>query len=186
MTQHILTLDVGFANMGWMVLYNHKPIACGTIHTDKVEKRVAEDYATRSATISKGLQDIIYTYNVKAIVGELPHGGAQSAKAGVMMGMAIAVTGATASFFSLPTEWSTPKQGKEALVGKATATKEEMMDACTTKLGGGVLQQGKSEYYFIPDCKGAEKLRKNVFEHIADAYGAYLALKNSTVVKMFV
>ena len=86
---------------------------------------------------------------------------------------------------NIPMEWATPNDVKIALSGKRNATKEEQMENCVQLLQGTILHEGKSEYYYIPNCKGAERLRKNMFEHIADSYGAYLALRNGILVKMF-
>lgn len=186
MKEHILTLDVGFANMGWMVLYDNKPVACGVIHTDKDKsKKVAIDYSERSQRLGLGLKDIIETYSVKGITGEMPHGGAQSSAAASMMSMSNAIASVSGAWAGLPMEWTSPSEGKIALSGKRDATKEEQMENCIRLLKGSILHEGKSEYYHIPDCKGAERLRKNMFEHIADSYGAYLALRNSALIKMF-
>ena len=133
MSNHILTLDVGFANMGWMVLKNHQPVEIGVIQTDKSKSkttRTADDYSTRSAQLALGLEHIIKKYDVKGIVGELPHGGAQNARAASMMSMSNAIVSVVGALLRLPMEWTTPNEVKIALSGKRNATKEEQMENC--------------------------------------------------------
>lgn len=175
MNNRTLALDVGFANTGWMVLQNHKPIAVGVIQTNTFKDKtpVAIEYSLRSQEIACSLKDIILKYDITEIVGELPHGGAQSARAASMMAMSNAVVSATGKLLDIPMEWTTPREVKLALSGNAKATKDEQMEACLDEVGGFTSYIGKSIFFTIPNCEGGENMRKKYFEHIADAYGAY-------------
>jgi len=160
----ILSLDVGFRNTGWVVFdLDGKIVDCGVLMTEKNKKhiRVADDYATRAAKLAIGLKNIVLKYEIKLVVGELPVGGAQSARAMIQMGMANAVVAAVCAILDIPADWATPNEVKLAVCGKRSATKDEMMEQ-VCKLYPS---------YQFPK-------QKNQFEHIADAVGAYLALKD--------
>lgn len=167
----LLSLDVGFRNMGWVVFHGGKIFACGVIETEKArnkQTRVADDNAWRSAELAKGLQEIIQTYNVRGVIGELPSGGAQNAIAMSQMSMATAVASAVCALLDIPCEWVSPGDLKKALVGKRSASKEEIM----------IRVRGLYPEADFPMTKGK-------FEHVADAVGAYHALKNGNLVRLF-
>lgn len=176
----LLVLDVGFANMGWLVFHEKKIVDCGVIQTEKTQKkstRVADDHAYRSIILAQKLNGIIQKYDVQGIIGELPSGGAQSAKAMAFMSSAISVVSAVGTLCDLPMEWATPMEVKKALVGNRSASKEQMMDKATEMFGFSF-----NDKKWICNDK---KFGKGEFEHIADATGVYLALKNDNLVKMF-
>lgn len=170
----LLALDVGFKSTGYAVIEKGAVVVCGTIITEKSTKkttRTADDYYARSSRLAMELECIIDKYEVKGIVGELPTGGAQSAKAAVMMGMATAVVAAVASLKNVPCEWCTPTEVKLAVSGCRSASKDEMMDNVRGIFAG----------------KGDDKFpkAKAYFEHIADALGAYMALKGGNLVRIY-
>ena len=168
----ILAADVGFRAFGWAIFENDKPMACGVIRTEPPRKkqrvRVADANAQRSAQIARELSDIINQYDVCAIVGELPNGGSKSAKSGRQMAMATAVVAAVAEILGLPSEWATPSDVKLASTGSKAASKRQVIDQIR-KLFGETIE--------IPKAVGKA-------EHIADACGAYLALKNGNLLKI--
>jgi Holliday junction resolvasome RuvABC endonuclease subunit len=171
---HILALDVGFANTGLAVIdADDKILDCGTIITEKSKKknvRTADDYFTRATILAKALENIIGKYQVNIVVGELPTGGAQSAIAMVQMGMALAITASVLSLKNIPSEWATPNDVKLKVCGYRSATKKEIMSAIKNRWK-------KVKFHH----------NQNVFEHIADALGAYLYLKDSgNLIKMFI
>jgi len=60
--RRLLSLDVGFRNLGWVVWQGGEIVDMGCIITDKSPKkttRTADDYAYRSAQIARHLKDII-------------------------------------------------------------------------------------------------------------------------------
>jgi len=120
--------------------------------------------------MARELRDIITNYKVKAIVGELPSGGAQPAKAMSQMAMATAIVASVAALLDLPTEWTTPAETKLAACGYRSASKEDVMLAIREKFN--------EEHFPRP---------KNQFEHIADALAAYLALRHDgSLIKLLV
>jgi Holliday junction resolvasome RuvABC endonuclease subunit len=167
----LLALDVGFRNMGWVLIDKGKIKSCGVITTKKSKNkqtRVADDRAWTSAELAKDLYDLIISNSVKAVVAEAPSGGAKNARAMAMMNMALAIVASVCCILAIPVEWSTPQEGKKAMCGKNNASKEQMMNEAR--------EQFPSRLYPIANVK---------FEHIADAIGSYKALRNGNLVKMY-
>lgn len=178
------SFDVGFANMGWVIFDKKKPITCGVIETEKATKkstRVADDHSHRSIVLAKGIDDLIYEYKLEGIIGELPSGGAQNARAMGFMMSAISIISSVGTLCELPMEWCTPTDVKKATTGKRNASKEEMMSTISERFGFRVKEKGKRVDYITP----FGIFNKGTFEHIADAFGVYLALQNDNLVKMF-
>jgi Holliday junction resolvasome RuvABC endonuclease subunit len=166
----ILALDIGFRVTGYALFENGKLKATGVIETAPSEKktvRMADDNAYRSAQIAFRLRDLVKQYKIKAVVGELPPGGAKSARAMSQMALATGTIAATFALLGLPVEWVSPFEVKLAVTGKKSATKDEIMDAITVKYGKSLESQ------------------KGKFEHIADAIGAYLAAKEGNLVRIY-
>ena len=166
--------------MGWVVFSDGGVFSCGVLRTEKTQRkgaRVADDHAHRSIVLTSGLNKIIEDYEIKGIIGELPSGGAQSAKAMGFMMSAISVAAAVGALWNIPMEWTTPNEVKKALAGVRNASKETMMEKAAKAFD--FRRDGKSFWF------GDEKFPKGEFEHIADAIGAYMALSNDNLVKMF-
>jgi Holliday junction resolvasome RuvABC endonuclease subunit len=180
----VLSLDVGFKSTGWTVWKQGEPYDCGVIITEKSQKkstRTADDHSARAAKMAGDILSICTKYDVQAVVGELPSGGAQSYKAGVMMGMATAVVSSVFEILEIPCEWTTPNEVKIAMTGYRSATKDEMMEAALEKFGGTIRPSGRSRKYEF--C--GKEFPAGMFEHIADSIGAYLALQSGNLIKMF-
>lgn len=172
----LLSLDVGFASMGWAVFDRGEVISCGTIVTKKDGKkttRSSSDTFTRCVQIATQLKDIIHDHSIEGVIGELPSGGAQSANAMKQMGMATSIVASVCGILGLPFEEVTPNEVKIAVCGSRSATKEEIMSSIRRKF------RSKGAHLF-PEAKCH-------FEHIADACGAYLHAQMSgyLLVKMF-
>jgi Holliday junction resolvasome RuvABC endonuclease subunit len=169
--ENILALDVGFANTGWAVFSPDGEILdYGVIVTQKSKGKTikrSDDYAIRSGSLAIQLADIIDKYQIYGVVGELPTGGAQSAMAMAQMNMATAIVASVCALKNVPTEWCTPTEVKLAMTGIRSATKEQMMDSV------------RIEY---PDVDF--KIPKTYFEHVADAIGAYKALRNGNLINL--
>lgn len=166
----ILALDIAFANLGWAVFQNGKPVAYGTLKTEKDARKTvkaSDDRASRAAVLAEGLKYIIGQYGPQGIVGELPS-GSQNAVAAYLMAMASGVVVGVASANGLPCEWISEGDSKKAALGKRTATKEEMMDWCRGAWGEVEFPKIKSH-----------------FEHVADACAAYNGLKSGVLVRAF-
>jgi Holliday junction resolvasome RuvABC endonuclease subunit len=167
----LLALDVGFKNMGWVLIDKGVIKNCGVITTEKSKNkqcRVADDRAWRSAELATKLDDLLRDQFVDGIVAEAPSGGAQNARAMAMMNMGLAIVSCVAALREVPIEWSTPQEGKKAMCGKNNASKEEMMQAARDLYPG----------YMFPKAAGT-------FEHIADAIGSYKALRNGNLVRQY-
>jgi len=178
----LLSLDVGFANMGWVLFQGGEIIDCGVIRTEKSQKkgtRVADDHAYRSTVLAINLERIIMKNAVEGIIGELPSGGAQSAKAMAFMSSATSIVAVVGTLKKLPMEWTTPNEVKKALAGVKNASKEIMMEKAKREFGFYI----DGNVYRNPNVD--KKFPKGEFEHIADACGVYLALQNDNLVKMF-
>ena len=192
----ILSLDVSFSNFGWSIFRDGVPFSSGVITTDALKNkkiRVAcQDY-DRSQQALEELVTIAKNFKAQGFVGELPT-GSQSAGAAKCNGMAIGVVAAAAHVLNLPAEWATPDMVKVAVCRNKKASKEEIMDAIIERFGG------KKTVKVIPVSKGkrAGKVSRRIdylfcgrvipageFEHIADSCGAYLALSNFNLVRMF-
>jgi crossover junction endodeoxyribonuclease RuvC len=180
----LLSLDIGFSATGWSLFQGGNLIFCGVIKTEKTRKknvRVADDNAYRCMQIANDLKEIITSYQVNAVIGELPHGGSENARAASHMGMAVGVIVGVAGAFSLPCEWCTPYDVKKALCGSLKASKQEVMDAVARKYGWMKTKKNKRVTYSIGDLS----FPKITFEHVADSIGAYEALRLGNLVKMF-
>jgi len=180
----ILSLDVGFKNTGWVIFHNKELKGLGIIQTEKADKkgvRIADDNSDRAQLIGKELNNIINAYKVEGIIGELPSGGSQNAKASNQMGIATGVVSTVVVLKELPCEWCTPTDVKKVVTGKRSATKDEIMENISEQFNFKVIEQGNRTVFETP----FGKFNKGKFEHIADAFGTYLALKNNNLVKMF-
>ena len=192
----LISLDIAFKNIGWTLWENKRPILAGVIQTEKTDKkgtRVADDNAYRCSVASRAIREIIAENNVRGIVGEMP-AGSQSAAAAKSAGLAIGVVATTASCLDIPTEWCTPDEVKKAVCGRKDAGKDAIMDRIIALYGGAKsvkaigISKGKRAgkqtervtYEFL-----GEKWPGGSFEHIADSCGAYLALQDNNLVRLF-
>lgn len=166
----ILSLDIAFANTGWVVLEQGHPVSFGTIRTEKDKRkstRVSDDRAARAAFTASELDRLIREYQPKGLIGELP-GGSQSAAAATLLGYASGVVVAVATCHKLPCEWISEGDSKKAAIGKRTGTKEEMMEWARKTWPAIEFPTTKAH-----------------FEHVADALAAYNGLRNGMLVRMF-
>jgi len=168
------------------------------MHTEKSKKkllRVADDDVQRVTVLATGLSKVIHRYNIKGVLAELPPSSSQNANAAKGLAMCIALTVALLTELKIPVEWATPNEVKQAMTGKKNASKEEMMAAACKRYGweiktkeirskpsGSVNIIKRIDSVYMPLGR---PMGKNDFEHIADSLGAYEALKNSNVAKMF-
>lgn len=192
----LISLDISFTNIGWSVWDKKFPVAAGVIQTEKTKcksTRVFDDNAYRCSVSARSLRDIIRNWDVGGIIGESPT-GSQSAAASKSAGLAIGLVATTACLLDLPIELCTPDAVKKAVCGKKNASKDEIMDKVIDLYGGKKtvktieVTKGKragkvSEcvtYKFLGDVWPG-----GTFEHIADSCGAYMALQNDNLVRMF-
>ncbi|MFH0996412.1 MAG: crossover junction endodeoxyribonuclease RuvC [Pseudomonadota bacterium] len=192
----LIALDIAFKNIGWTLWENKHPIMAGVIQTEKTQNkqtRVCDDNAYRCSVAARTLHEIIRRHSVKAIIGESPM-GSQSAAAAKSAGLAIGLVATTACLLDLPIEFCTPDAVKKAVTGRKDASKDDIMDRVIELYGGSKTvktipvirgkRAGKEservDYHFLGGV-----WPKRTFEHIADSYGAYLALQDNNLVRMF-
>lgn len=190
----LISLDVGFAKTGWSVFDKGQPVACGISQQPKSAKRgvrTADDNVFRAGILCTNLRSIIFKYGCKAVIGELPSGGAQSAVAMRDMAAATCAVAGLVTCMDLPCEWCTPTEVKVAATGLKSGTKEEIMLAVCKKYGWPFdLKTSKNKKgtvikRYVFHALNTTKYPGGVFEDIADSIAAYWALRTSNMVKMF-
>ena len=180
----LLSLDVGFRGMGWCVFHKGSLKGLGVILTEKEKRkniRVADDNIRNAIKIANRIGSIIRKYKIKGIIGETPSGGSQNARASHQMGIAVGIVSSICALYDLPNEWCIPQDLKKAVTGNRKASKDQIMDRIAELEGWEKEVKKKSIIYHT----SFESFNKKQFEHIADAYGAYLTLKNDNLVRMF-
>lgn len=192
----ILSIDPGFSNYGYAIYNSYGEITkVGVLQTKKTKikiTRVSDDYASRIASLTLQLNQIIKDNSIQAVIGELPILGGQSASAVRDMTAALSVSMSVFTMLNLPIEWCTPMQVKTALTGCKTASKTHMMitacDKYSWEITDKIIYQKNSKvtkrinkiYWPLGLPMGANK-----FEHIADAIGVAYALKGNNIIKMY-
>ena len=163
-----------------------------SIHVKPPKKsniRVSDILSQRAAKLAADLRKVYREYGCRAIIGEMPSGGAQSASAMAKMAVAAAAVSAMTASLDMPCEWCTPTDVKVAATGLKSGTKPEIMDAVAKKYGWHVdVKQTKTserKTFHVPTVEGTRKLPGGQFEDIADAIVAYWAMETSNLVKMF-
>lgn len=199
----LLSLDVGFSATGYTVWRSGRVVACGVVRTQKTKAKgvlVSSDTAARCCVLASGLQDLFSRFEIGGVIGELPGGGSQNARAAHQFGLAMGATITCCHMAGLPAEWVTPQAVKRAMTGKLEASKTEIMDLAIDMLGGekevgpvevrkitkgrlkGRTIKSQSVIFHWAECKFA----KSDFEHIADSVGVYrAAMAQGNLVKMF-
>lgn len=179
MAKTIVCVDPAFAATGVVVMsYDGAAwtlVDAGLIETEKSDKkrgvRVADDTVERSRLIFRSLSQVVEQHKASALACELPSGGGKSASAVKAMALATGIIACLAERYSLPSEWLSPSEVKEALAGCKNAGKPAMM-ATALKLHPQLSNW----------CRKGRPLNK--FEHVADAVGVFEAARNGQVVRM--
>lgn len=168
--KNIMALDIAFAATGVVVLGGGYLLHVETIKTKKDGRRgirTADDSVCRCQVLARALCDLIIRYEVGAVAGELPGMGSLSALASRAMGLAVGTVAGVVEVMEIPAVWCTPGEGKLAMTGIRNASKDLMMAGARMKYAGAR----------FPVSKAA-------FEHIADALGAYEALRHTPVIRL--
>ena len=128
----IMACDPSFTAWGWVVLEGHIPQAQGVIVTKpevkKKKIRAGDDQARRVREIIQQLDRIIEKYHVQYIVSELPH-GSQNYKGAVMIGIVTGILEGFNVLRNIPLEWYLENDAKRALLGRLSASKDEVKQA---------------------------------------------------------
>ena len=191
-----LSLDIAMNNLGWVFFDGGVPVRCGVIRPAipkellclKGSKKlsVREQNVILVEQLVNELDSIIAGGRPVLVTGEATPGGAKDATAAVKMNMALTAAVAVCMLHHVPYRWCTPNEVKKATAGRSDAPKEHVMDWAIRRYGGlkevkevlirkGV-RAGKVDRRLMYEFLG-EWLPGGVFEHIADACGAYEAVK---------
>jgi len=165
----ILSLDPSLRSTGFVCMEGGEVQKCGNIVTKKDSRAryVGLDYAYRAEVMCRRLDKVVQEMGPSAVISELPH-GSQSEKAAKAFGIIIGVISAWTAIRELPIEWCTARDGKIALTGNPKATKKEMITKAINNY----------KYDKFPEAQGK-------MEHIADAIGVYLALRDKSLVRLY-
>jgi len=171
----MLGIDIGFTHTGWVAATptgqgNYEIVRLGCIVTVPIGKkgavRVADSDVERCKTIYRELMRIIWRENVHGLVFEVPHGGAQSARAARALGLATGILACVAEQAGgegmLPSEYVTPQANKREFCGRNNASKEQM------------IARAVELWPSAPPWPRA----KGQLEHVADAAGCLYAVRN--------
>jgi len=180
----VLGIDAGFQALGIVVVrlqprgdgvvgYERLVLHGEAVKTERTSKkrgiRVADDDAERCQQLAQALKRVIETWKPAGAVVELPHGGAQGARANRAMGMATGVVTSALSILDVPTEWVTPGDVKKAATGRKDGSKEAVQEAV----------QRMFRWH-----DGTWPKQAWAREHVADAAAAVLAAQGGTLMRM--
>lgn len=130
----ILALDPSLTAFGWSVIKSGQVIDFGCIKTEpsgpKLRIRKGDDRMRRVSEIAEILKAVILKHNIVLIVSEQPH-GSQSAVAATSLGLVSGLIQGMAVFTDIALEWYNEADCKKTVLGKASATKSEMIDKIT-------------------------------------------------------
>lgn len=129
----ILCCDPSIRGYGYVTLdESFNILESGAIRTVKMSKKLrireGDDRVRRIGEINDILIGIIKSYPIDFICAELPH-GSQSAVSAMSLGLVTALTHTLAQAYNIPIEWYSEGDAKKALIGKRTATKNEVIEA---------------------------------------------------------
>jgi len=136
----VLANDPSITAWGWAVVDQEvgekgKVLEVGCIKTSpgykKQKIRKGDDTTRRVMEINTALLSVIYKYNIKFLLSELPH-GSQSAAAAVMIGIVTGIGQTLSDALGIPIEWYSEGDSKKNLLGKLSATKDETKDAISS------------------------------------------------------
>lgn len=175
----ILCIDVGLANIGAVVIdptqLHESPrriIEFAYFHTEKSDKKVrwrhSDDKARRVQEASRFYADIVRKHGIRRFAAELPIGGAPNSQAATDLAYASACLLATMETLDVVGEFYAPREVKQALAGRANATKHQMMNAAA------------GLYPELLELFPTMEKR----EHVSDAVGVYLAARHGTLFRL--
>ena len=128
----ILACDPSFTGWGWAVMQGGIIKASGVIVTKALAKkrkiREGDDLTRRVREMINELSRIIDRYGVTYIVSEQPH-GSQNAKGAIMIGVVVGILESWSHLRNIPVEWYLEADSKKNLLGRNSATKQEVIDA---------------------------------------------------------
>ena len=197
-----LSVDIAMNNLGWVCFEAGLPRECGVIKPEvpkellclkgnkKLSKRQENVHLIKDLVTQ--FDDVVKRLGPALIVGEATPGGAKNASAAVKLNIAFTAVLSICLLRQIKYEWCTPDEVKKATIGNSQATKEQIMDWAIARYGGSKdvkevnITRGKRAgavdrhltYRFLD-----ELIPGGTFEHIADACGAYEAVKHKPPAK---
>ena len=161
-------VDIGYSNTGIVaVQIPSMSIIGGTvISTKRADKKykvlAASDDIARIKSIVDGIRTFLgkYKAGTNMLIGvEMPHAGAQSAKANRGMGIATGIAVTLFECLDIPVDYVTPYEVKNAVCGKRSAKKE-------------AVKAGLAEFFLPADLDVLfSSVSDGQVEHLADALG---------------
>lgn len=169
----VMGVDPGFANFGYCLSNladGLNPIKIGVIHTEKSDKKLnvlaTSDNFARGRLIARDIVALIKQYNVRAICAEAMSHPRQASVAG-KMSYSWGAMAAICEIYDIPMMQQSPQATKKVLLGKATATKDEVQ----------LLVERRFPRNEVVRKFSAGK--KGDWEHGFDACAAILSMENS-------
>lgn len=169
----VVGIDAGFAATGLVAidLAENRVTASACVRTQKTAAkrglRVADDDAQRCAVLAERIEAFLIAYKPQAVIVELPHGGAQGARANRAMGMATGMIAAVLVLSDHPVEWVTPAAGKRAATGSNRGSKADVEAAVRARFDWGT---------HLPKT-AVER------EHVCDAAAAVMAAEHGALIQ---
>lgn len=119
---------VVLSNRGRIIIHN-----CIQTKPDLKKNRIRKGDSTvrRISEINKELLEVIKRYDVRYILAELPH-GSQNADAAVMIGVVTGIIQTISDTLGIGIEWYSEGDSKKLVLGKRSATKQEMIERIDT------------------------------------------------------
>lgn len=199
MVKHLLGIDVGFANLGICAFEfreerNPLLVKVDVIRTkpDKTKQnlRKTDDDLTRAHSTWLALEQFYYEQGLYATgkstiaAVEMPHGGAQGARANRLMGMASTLVAGWLWSHAIPFEHYSPGDIKKFTTGTFKGSKEAVQRGLQAKLLRDNNHGDKGVEEVLVDV--LNKYPKGTHEHICDSVATgWLAYKQSDLVKAF-
>ena len=191
-----LSIDIALRNLGWACFEGGAPTRCGVIKPEipkellclkgRQKMSVRDQNVMLIGQLASAFDQVLMGLRPTLVVGEATPGGARDASAAVKMNMALSAVVTACILRGVKYRWCTPNEVKMATAGCSTASKEQIMDWAIRRYGGEkqvkevLVRNGKRAgkvdhrltYHFL-----GERFPGGTFEHIADACGAYEAVK---------
>jgi len=138
---------------------------------------VADDNIRCCQEAAQAVLQVLRAHDVGAVAVEVPSSGAKSASALRALSLATGMISVISLVSEAPFVWVRPVESKRLFTGSKVATKKEMM-ARALELYGDDAWRGMSE------ARGSDKPAEGLFEHVADAWAALNAARETNEYKM--
>lgn len=178
----ILAVDAGFANVGLAVMEHvadkiWRPVELACVQTEKCNRktslRAPDDNARRIADATRGVKDVIVRHGIKAMVVELPPGGAPRMNILKMLSLASGMIIAIGECFDMAVEYYTPQDTRRAAGVPIGVKDKDNVKKIVMEEMGRLYPELAQEFPAIE--------RRN---HVADALSCFEAAREGVLVRM--